>query len=860
MRDAMGSPREAIQPYLGYAALALLFAISVTYQVRDTVDRFDEMRNGHRLVKLPFNLDFPQFEVSERQPEAEAAGLESGDTIVGVEGRPLRHISDLYGPLRTGRAGDRLMLDVQRSDQPQARTRTVSIDLQPIRTGPPSAYDWAFFAIVYLAMPYLCIALGYWVAAVRIRQRLAWLLLVVLLSLAEFAGGNWRTLFGRDDMFQPIAAAYQPVLANVWPLSMMLFGIYFPDRLALDRRFPWAKWIVAVPIALRVIGIAITLELLHFGSLAAARQTDRFFERFAGLVLVLHLVAIIVFFAAMAYKTVTASSPDARRRLLLLDAGALIGITPIVVYIILLVTEVVELSTWAVPLLLGGLFIFPLTMAYVIVVHRAMDVRVVVRQGLQYLLARGSLRTLQIGLSVLIVAAASTMSAASNPVGRIGLISAGLAAVVLIQTSADRVRRWMDRRFFREAYNAELILSDLANKVRTIVETGPLLQMVAHRVSDTLHVPRVAIFLNGGGTLRPAYALGHSELAALPLRHDTLTPDVERTLQQTLGAELLLPLSSNQKLIGVMSLGPKQSEEAFSGSDVRLLDAVAAQTGLALENSRLTAEIAAEVALREKARRELEIAREVQERLFPQEYPPIPGLDYAGACRPALGVGGDYYDFIRISPAELGIAIGDVSGKGIPAALLMATLRAYLRGQTLRPATDKDLRPATDKDLRPATDKDLSLLMSNLNALVYESSASNRYATFFYGQFDAGTRVLRYVNAGHNPPMIVGKDARRLQRLDAGGPVIGLMEGCRYAEGRATLEPGDVVVLFTDGITEAMNAADEEWGEEHLIEAVRPCRALQARDLIGRLMQSADAFVAGAPQHDDMTLVILRVL
>ena len=133
----------------------------------------------------------------------------------------------------------------------------------------------------------------------------------------------------------------------------------------------------------------------------------------------------------------------------------------------------------------------------------------------------------------------------------------------------------------------------------------------------------------------------------------------------------------------------------------------------------LTEVIKVEVAAREKQRRELEIAHEVQERLFPQEYPPLAGLDYAGACRPALGVGGDYYDFILLSKTELGIAIGDISGKGIPAALLMATLRAYLRGLTSNRQAD------------------LTAVMAKLNNLVYESLAPNRYATFFRPPFAA---------------------------------------------------------------------------------------------------------------------------
>ena len=265
---------------------------------------------------------------------------------------------------------------------------------------------------------------------------------------------------------------------------------------------------------------------------------------------------------------------------------------------------------------------------------------------------------------------------------------------------------------------------------------------------------------------------------------------------------------------------------------------------LAIENRRLSAQIAAEVAERVERNRELDRAREVQQRLFPQTPPPMAGLDYAGACRPAFAVGGDYYDFIRLSDTQLGIAIGDVSGKGISAALLMATLRAYLHGQTRHRMTD------------------LSDVMANLNRLVYDSSAANRYASFFYAQYDSSTRLLEYVNAGHAPPLIFGTRHHRREviRLGASGPVIGLMpEGC-YVQQRVTLEEGDVLVLFTDGISEAMNANGEEWGDERLMRVIEANRALGARELIDTIMRTTDEFVAGAAQYDDMTLITARVL
>jgi sigma-B regulation protein RsbU (phosphoserine phosphatase) len=238
----------------------------------------------------------------------------------------------------------------------------------------------------------------------------------------------------------------------------------------------------------------------------------------------------------------------------------------------------------------------------------------------------------------------------------------------------------------------------------------PLLETVSRRIADSLHVPHVAVLV-GGSPYRPAYALGFGTIPDLSFAESCATvrllresqeparvyfddPDSwiyrapnmtegERSKLVELRAELLLPLTVKDDLLGFISLSQKRSEEPYSGTDLSLLGSVAAQTGLALENARLTAAVAEEMAQREKLHREIEIAREVQERLFPQELPPVPGIDYYGKCRPALGVGGDYYDFLPLSERRLGVAIGDVSGKGISAALMMASLQASLRGQAM---------------------------------------------------------------------------------------------------------------------------------------------------------------------------------
>ena len=392
------------------------------------------------------------------------------------------------------------------------------------------------------------------------------------------------------------------------------------------------------------------------------------------------------------------------------------------------------------------------------------------------------------------------------------------------------------------------------------METKPLLEVVAGRIASSLHIKELAVLLRDDEMYRPCYAIGFESLPEVSLRSDAATiqllrsekqptrvyvddasswlngPGIEQAEQTQvalLKPELLLPLSAKDELIGFMSLGQKLSEAPFSSTDLRLLRVVGTQTGLALEVARLTTAIGQEIASRERLNRELEIAREVQEHLFPQRFPAIAGLDYFGLCRPAREVGGDYYDFLELPGGKLGVALGDVSGKGIGAALMMASLCASLRGQASIAQT-------------------LPQLIGTVNNLLYQASSVNRYATFFYGEFDPVTLQLSFVNAGHNPPVVLRSSINgdRVFRLEAGGPPVGLLPSAQYEGGVFVLERGDQVVLFTDGISESMNKEDDEWGEEALIaEAQRGCGL--AESTVNRVMLAAQSFAAGAPQHDE---------
>jgi len=232
-------------------------------------------------------------------------------------------------------------------------------------------------------------------------------------------------------------------------------------------------------------------------------------------------------------------------------------------------------------------------------------------------------------------------------------------------------------------------------------------------------------------------------------------------------------------------------------------------------------------------------ASRTQARLLPQTLPVMTTLDYAGCCRAARDVAGDYYDFLSVAAGRLGIAVADVSGKGLYAGLLMAGLQA--RVQTLAPLHGVSV----------------DRLALEVNRLMHASTDSNRYASLFYAHYDDRARTLTYVNAGHNPPLLL-RAGGRLERLEANGTVIGLMPDAGYHRDAVTLRPGDVLVIYTDGVTEGRSSRGEELGEAGLEALVRRHVELPAAQMRDRLMADIDAFRGGAAMDDDMTLVVAR--
>jgi sigma-B regulation protein RsbU (phosphoserine phosphatase) len=821
-------------------------------------------KTSAKRVQIPFLLDPFSTKISLVLPPYESEGLRIGDNIMAFDGQPIDSARQFDNAWFEMNPGEMLSVTLLRTHNGRTEKLTVPVKMQKRVS---RTLDWTMVIMFSGVLPVSCLIVGFYIVFARPRDPLAWITMAMLASFGQLVDiGNSGAI---SSPWREILFIYHSALNNSWPLWMLLFAYYFPVPFRFLKTRRWLIWLPTLPplflITLEIYGYF--KEESHIRRLAGLAAFEK---ALTGPVTILFTIYVCAFFALLGFKRGIAAAGDARRRLRVMMYGCSAALIPILPVVLGQAGLFPPLPPWLATICLSMLVLFPCTMAYVIVVQRAMDVRMVVRSGVRYAVANTGLKILRAALIVAVVLLTIQFEKqADHQREGILIFLTGAILVLTVGRFARRASQWMDRRFFREAYNSELILTELSNSVAGIRDTKKLFETIAHRIADSLHVRPIAVLLENSGAYEPAYALGFGgPTPPVEFKNETSTirtlkrlrapsrvyfddpqswvhgtPDAEQNALQILETRLLLPVNYDHRLLGLISLGSKRSDLPYTKGDLQLLSAVASQTGLALENAHLTEQMRQEVAQRERLDRELEIAREVQQRLFPQKLPQVDGLDFAGYCRPALGVGGDYYDFIRLPDGCLGIAIGDVSGKGIAAALMMASLQASLRGQTIKPA------------------ETLSEMVQHINRLVYDASAENRYATFFYAQYEPRKRLLRYVNAGHNPPMVhrVADGKHTFLRLEEGGTVVGLFPDYLYCDAQVQLESGDALIAFTDGISEAMNRAEEEFDEERLMQTLRTCNARTAAEVIHYVLNEVDGFTAGARQHDDMTLVVVRL-
>lgn len=331
--------------------------------------------------------------------------------------------------------------------------------------------------------------------------------------------------------------------------------------------------------------------------------------------------------------------------------------------------------------------------------------------------------------------------------------------------------------------------------------------------------------------------LGWMHLNKRPLMSNSPRSD-ERfrgiTWDPSIRSILCVPLMVKSALMGVLTAYNKKGGVGFTEEDQRLLSIIAMQSGQVIENARLYEEEQKLIGMQEEVR----LAGVIQMELLPGSAPNVPGYDIAGKTIPAQQVGGDYFDFVSVDDHTLAVCLGDVSGKGLPASLLMANLQATLRSQTLATSSASEC-------------------IRRSNQLLYRSTDPEKFATLFYGILDFAQHRMMYSNAGHENPILFASGAD-MTRLETGGTVLGVVENFPFEDGVVELSPGDTLVIFSDGITEAFDESDQQFGEKRLIDAVAQHRNEPAESINQHIIEAVTTYAGSAPQADDLTLVVIK--
>jgi sigma-B regulation protein RsbU (phosphoserine phosphatase) len=420
---------------------------------------------------------------------------------------------------------------------------------------------------------------------------------------------------------------------------------------------------------------------------------------------------------------------------------------------------------------------------------------------------------------------------------------------------ATRLTRMLDSLAEREEIEHLKTLVEASKLINSSIEADQLFASILTVARKELDVERATLYFvdearqeiwtkvaEQSAAIRLPFGRGLSGTVAATgqeiILHDAYAdPRFDRSQDARTGfrtrSMLCVPIRNrNGKVVGVLQLLNKM-HGSFGEKDLRFLAAISDHMAIAMENAQLHIQIVE----KQRMERELQLGREIQSRLLPP--PPVDIRDtmLAAMSLPCYEVGGDYFDFIELPNGHLGIAIGDVSGKGVAAALIMSSVQAALR-------------------MAAPIEPDLPRLLTRLNALLFRMARGRKYVTFFFGLLDPATGVLRYVNAGHNPPFVCS--GNEITHLESTGRPIGILPESSYVENVVTIASGATLLLYTDGLNEAANAEEEEFGMERLTALVREACTYAVDEVPRRILDSVTAFENGAPASDDKTLVIMR--
>jgi phosphoserine phosphatase RsbU/P len=818
----------------------LLLAYLLVYHAREATKIYTWMHSGFRESQLSRISVLPPVVVfcSVAPGDFEAAPCPAkGDTVVSIGGRPAGGWVERPWPANRPlpvcfvHAGDTLQ---------------GTFEMRPPSW--PLVWSSVLCAFLRFLVSFLSLSVGLW--ALRSQSGVK---VVPVFALYSFALAAMVSLyyFFFPGSYAAFALPFQVLSFRLWFFFGGLYGglwlhlqYLYPRPLQWVRHHPvWAYSACYLPSLVQVF--LWVNSLLGHPLVPALAQPER-----ATLVSTLITpLPILLSLAILLYRYLSSSDRLEERQLrLILWAVAAGSVVQSAIALMNHISPVWFNARFFRPLSLStltftALLLGPLSFAYAFRKYRLMDVEARLRRGTRYALVTGTLVAVSLGVTF---AFSEIVLANLGVTSRTPSLALAFALALGILPAQRRLNRLMERRFYPERARMRQMLQSFLDQASTLLDQQTFWRELERHLTESMKVQSVrpVLFEEKSGLFSSEsalrrYLLGHPQPLpvdeALASGRIEVQPAESDWLREN-HVGLLLPLVRHRELLGFLGVGLRTDGEDYDVEELQILNSLAPQIAVAVENLRLLEENVGKKRLEE----ELALARRTQENLLPRELPSTPGLEIAAACRSCLEVAGDYYDVIPLSDGRTAIAIADVSGKGAAAALLMASLYASLR-TALRVSSR------------------LESVVAGINELICRSTRPEQFITFFVGIYDPAASQLTYVNAGHNTPIVVHSDGSN-ELLESGGLILGVEPLMPYQQGTVHLSHRELLLLYTDGASEAMNADEEQFGEERLLNILEEAGNLTAPEILNNLEAELAAYRGLPSFDDDLTLVVARVI
>ncbi len=612
--------------------------------------------------------------------------------------------------------------------------------------------------------------------------------------------------------------------------SLISLAFVFPQEWSAIKSKPWLKFIpITVSIFLAAWGIGFLYDTSNPWAYVDVWRYSYYYIA----------SGITIFFAVMLYQFKTSKSPLVQLQVRVILWGSLLAFLPIAMWFI---TPLFGLNVeWNPGIFLPFLFLFPFSIGIAILRYRLWDIDVLINRTIVY-----GLLTLLLG-SIYFASIVALQQLFINLTGQrspFAVAVSTLGIAILFNPLRQRIQVFIDRRFFRNKYNTARTLETFGASLRHQVDLDNLKDELISIVTETMQ-PTQAILCN---CLDPSVSSQSTLTMDDPLRKHLISsnevveinklnlPSMALQTFREDGIVLFVPLISQGDLVGLLNLGPRRSEQTYSKDDRQLLKMLASQAAPALRVAQMVQQQKSEALERQRIEHELRIAAIIQQALLPKEPPHLPGWQVEAHYQPARAVGGDFYDYIYFEDGRLGFVIGDVTDKGIPAALVMANVRSLIRSVAMQLVSPH-------------------LVLQKVNDLLITDIPKNMFVTCLYALLDPESGRFEFANAGHNLPYL--RNNLTISELWAKGMPLGLMPGMNYEECEAILSPDDCLLLYSDGIVEAHDQQYEMFGNPRLKSILTTW--LNQTSLIDTLLEELDAFTGeGWDQEDDVTLVTIQ--